>query len=228
MNTRTTGATAMQPTGNAQGGYWFYSLATGRLLNRNHWTVLPMSADVIARVNTLARTSLNGITFTDRRNQEFDNDIDDKYVLADYDASTDEQSLQGVDPDKDKAAHDPNHDAESMAGVEDEEEDQYFNGDLNIEQRIDEPDNETVDEEPQQVKVEPGIEPQLEPLPHVDPTQKIHGGMKKITIDDALPPLQIGRTRRQTQEANMLNMLTTKDNNPPDLRKKLRSMQLQE
>ena len=59
MNTRTTGAIAMRPTGNAQGGYWFYSLATGHLLNRNHWTVLPMPADVIARVNTLARTSLN-------------------------------------------------------------------------------------------------------------------------------------------------------------------------
>ena len=121
MNTRTTGAIAMRPTGNAQGGYWFYILGTGRLLNRNHWTVLPMPADVIARVNTLARTSLNGITFTDRRNQEFDDDIDNKYVPADDDASTDEQSLQGVDPDEDEAAPDPDHDdAESIAGVEDE------------------------------------------------------------------------------------------------------------
>jgi hypothetical protein len=35
MATRTTGANALRPTGNAQGGYYFYSLDTGRGLNRN-------------------------------------------------------------------------------------------------------------------------------------------------------------------------------------------------
>jgi hypothetical protein len=33
MHTRTTGADETKPTGNAQGGHWFYSLATGRMLD---------------------------------------------------------------------------------------------------------------------------------------------------------------------------------------------------
>ena len=68
MSTRTTGAIALRPTGNTQGGYYFYSLTTGRRLNRNHWTALPMPADVINRVHTLARRSgaTLGLTFFDR------------------------------------------------------------------------------------------------------------------------------------------------------------------
>jgi hypothetical protein len=33
MQTRTTGAIATKPTGNAQGGYWFYSLTSGQMLD---------------------------------------------------------------------------------------------------------------------------------------------------------------------------------------------------
>jgi hypothetical protein len=57
MATRTTGAIALRPTGNAQGGYYFYSLGTGRRLNRNRWTPLPMPAEVIDCVHALARRS---------------------------------------------------------------------------------------------------------------------------------------------------------------------------
>jgi hypothetical protein len=49
--TRTTGAIALRPTGNTQGGYYFYSLTTGRRLNPSHWTALPMPAEVIERVH---------------------------------------------------------------------------------------------------------------------------------------------------------------------------------
>ena len=38
------------------------SLTTGRLLNRNHWTSLPMPAKVIDRVHALARRSAAGLT----------------------------------------------------------------------------------------------------------------------------------------------------------------------
>jgi hypothetical protein len=55
MHTRTTGAIATNLTGNAQGGHWFYSLATGRMLDRQKWTPLPMPAEVIARINILAQ-----------------------------------------------------------------------------------------------------------------------------------------------------------------------------
>jgi hypothetical protein len=55
MTTRTTGAIALRPTGNSQGGYFLFSLSTGRVINRNHWTALPMPNDVIDRVHVLAR-----------------------------------------------------------------------------------------------------------------------------------------------------------------------------
>jgi hypothetical protein len=58
MTTRTTGAITLGPTGNAQGGYHFYSLVTtGRKLNQQHWTELPMPQEVICRVHVLARRS---------------------------------------------------------------------------------------------------------------------------------------------------------------------------
>ena len=68
MIPRTTGAIALRPTGNAQGGHYFFSLATGRRLNRNHWTVIPTPADVVQRINRLSRRPL-GLTpleFADR------------------------------------------------------------------------------------------------------------------------------------------------------------------
>ena len=56
MATQTTEAIAFRPTGNKQGGYYFLSLTTGRVLKRNHWTELPMPHDeVIDRVHALAR-----------------------------------------------------------------------------------------------------------------------------------------------------------------------------
>ena len=38
MQPRTIGAISLRPTGNVQGGYIFFSLTTGRVLNRNRWT----------------------------------------------------------------------------------------------------------------------------------------------------------------------------------------------
>ena len=84
----TTGAIALRPTGNAQGGYYFFSLTTGRVLNRNRWTALPMSAEVIDRIHVLARRNnvTNGLFFTDRvgnpivTDDEDDDDDDSSYA----------------------------------------------------------------------------------------------------------------------------------------------------
>ena len=43
MKTRTIGALALRPTGNVQGGHYFLSLVTGRVLNRAHVTPLTMN-----------------------------------------------------------------------------------------------------------------------------------------------------------------------------------------
>jgi len=74
MNTRTTGAIATKPTGNVQGGHWFYSLTTGRMLDRQRWTPLPMPAEVIERITALAKNGPVGMDFTNARNEEYADD----------------------------------------------------------------------------------------------------------------------------------------------------------
>ena len=51
---RTIGAIALNPTGNAQGSYYFMSLATGARISRHQWTEVPITQDVINRVEELA------------------------------------------------------------------------------------------------------------------------------------------------------------------------------
>ena len=72
MGTRTVGALALRPTGNIQGGWYFLSLDTGRILNRGAATKLPMPNEVIDRVNRMARqqrANMEGLVFTDRNQQ---------------------------------------------------------------------------------------------------------------------------------------------------------------
>ena len=57
MRSCTTGAIALWPTGNHQGGYYFLGLTTGHHLIRNHWMELPLPQDVIDHVNTLRHCS---------------------------------------------------------------------------------------------------------------------------------------------------------------------------
>jgi hypothetical protein len=51
---RSLGAIALCPTGNAQGNYYFMSLATGSRISGHNWTVLPVPDTAIARVKALA------------------------------------------------------------------------------------------------------------------------------------------------------------------------------
>lgn len=54
MDTRTTGAIALDSAGNAQGSYNFLSLDTWRVIKRRAWTVLPMPKEVIQLINAKA------------------------------------------------------------------------------------------------------------------------------------------------------------------------------
>jgi len=65
---RMAGAIALRPTGNEQGSYYVLSLHTGKRVVRNNWTVLPMTAEVIATVHQLAAAckKYKGIMFTDK------------------------------------------------------------------------------------------------------------------------------------------------------------------
>jgi hypothetical protein len=93
MRARTVGAIALRPTGNQQGGYYFYSLLSGRRLHRTHWTELPMPAEAKDRVHALARraNARRGLTFTDSHN----NDLDELYPDG-----TDDDDDSDYDPDE--------------------------------------------------------------------------------------------------------------------------------
>ena len=111
MLPRTTGALALRPTGNAQGNFYFFSLTTGRVLNRVHATPLPMPDDVIKRVETLARRQWAnpGLVFGDREQQPI-NDLDDYYYDkandADYNVDDEEQDDREFDEDYEYASED--------------------------------------------------------------------------------------------------------------------------
>jgi hypothetical protein len=105
MEARTTGAIALQPTGNDQGGYYFMSLTTGRQLNRNHWTELPMPQDVVEQVHKLARQSFasKDIVFQFRDGAAVDDDdesaADPDYYPEDSDNDDDNGDNASLEPE---------------------------------------------------------------------------------------------------------------------------------
>ena len=66
MQERTTGAISLWPTGNAQGAYFFMSLTTGQILNRQSFTPLPLPQDVINSVHHLVRRNPKGLDIRNR------------------------------------------------------------------------------------------------------------------------------------------------------------------
>jgi hypothetical protein len=147
MLPRTTGAIALRPTGNDQGGYYFLSLSTGRRLNRNHWTALPMPAEVVDRVHTLARRSrsVRGIEFFDRNgNPLADEDIDD----SDSDDSDSEDESYSGSNDSSTGSDDDSNDAR-IAGVNEHDTDDNSvesNDDNSVESNANTVDNPPSDE----------------------------------------------------------------------------------
>jgi len=86
LSPRTSGAIALRPTGNDQGGRYFLSLHSGKRINRYAWTELPMPNEVIEQVHRLAEAAekYEGIVFTDMQgniieDQLYDNDANEGY-----------------------------------------------------------------------------------------------------------------------------------------------------
>ena len=116
MAARTIGAIALCPTGNTQGGYFFFSLTTGRVLNRGWWTSLPMPNEVIDRVHRMARQEHgnNGLLFEDRNHNPLvdpdDDGEDNSTYHPDKDNNSDNDDNGDGDDDNngDDADADPN------------------------------------------------------------------------------------------------------------------------
>lgn len=107
MSTRTVGALALRPTGNMQGGFYFFSLSSGQVINRNVATKLPMPNEVVDRVHQLARqqkANMAGLVFGDRAGNVYaDNEVEDGDDDDDYDPDSDDD---GDDVDDDFDADD--------------------------------------------------------------------------------------------------------------------------
>ena len=107
MMSRTVGALALRPTGNAQGGFYFLSLSTGRVLNRLRAMALPMPDNVVDQVHQMARQQKAnpGLLFGNQSvgtvndedmDDSSDDDEDDEYAPEDQDAD-DRQDAEDED-----------------------------------------------------------------------------------------------------------------------------------
>jgi hypothetical protein len=127
MTTRTIGALALRPTGNQQGGYYFYSLMSGQRLHRTHWTELPMPAKVTTLVHDLARraNANRGLTFTGSHGNDLDllypgdddNDADSNYDPAHDDDNDDNSFTSSDDSDNTSADLSAAPNPAELAGV---------------------------------------------------------------------------------------------------------------
>jgi len=107
------GAIALRLTGNEQGSYYFLSLHTGKRVVRNNWTVLLMSAEVIATLHQLAAAckKYKGITFTNKDcNIIKDNDDEDDAEGNPMNDTRDNSEITGVDGDDNEDDNDGNND----------------------------------------------------------------------------------------------------------------------
>ena len=132
MEPRTIRALALFPTGNRQGGVYFLSLLTGRVLNRTRATKLPMPDDVIDRVHHMARQQQanRGLIFGDRHQNtsvdncwdDSDDDSDDKSYHLEDDQHDDDDDHFDDSGDDDQAPY--NHPPVQQAGdIQDEDDD---------------------------------------------------------------------------------------------------------
>lgn len=117
MSPKTIGALALRPTGNAQGGYYFLSLSTGRVVNRTHATPLPMPNEVIDMVHRMVRQQKAnpGIVFGDRRNNtifdDWEDEDDDDDGSYQYESELDDDDDDH--PDADNTSQDTKDDDKS-------------------------------------------------------------------------------------------------------------------
>ena len=139
---RTTGAIALRPS-NEQGAYYFMSLSTGKRINGNQWTELPISDYVIDRVEELGKREGAPIMkdgypifewspgeriYLDE-DEEYDDDV--SYVPSEQTYNDDNDSIMTEESTEDELGHEP-FDLNENDDITDEntnipEEDMSFN-----------------------------------------------------------------------------------------------------
>ena len=119
---RTIGAIALNPTGNAQGSYYFLSLTTGARISRQQWTELPITQDVINRVEELAEQQEQPII-----NGELVFEWAPNVPIEDHDDDiANEDDLEEEDGAEEGANNDAHHNAnDEGAGEESDDTDEH-------------------------------------------------------------------------------------------------------
>lgn len=123
LKQRTVGAIAMGPNHNLQGGTEFFSLKSGRRLDRNptDYKLLPMPTDALKRVTDMAKNTTPGITFEGRYMEDEDSDAEDEEnpeengYTADNDL--DEVSDEDIDEEESIASSEPQENIEEEPEV---------------------------------------------------------------------------------------------------------------
>ena len=148
MATRTIGAIALRPTGNTQGGYFFFSLATGRVLNRGRWTSLPMPNKVIDQVHRMARQEHgnNGLWFEDRDHNPLVNPDDDGDDDSTYHPDEDDNGDDSDDDEDDNSDGGDDNDDDDPDPPDDPQEGQSIAN--HLPENVDIDNNDNNDQEP--------------------------------------------------------------------------------
>ena len=114
MPPRTVGAIAIGSTYNDEGAVAYFSLKTGRRIERARATPIPMPDDVIERVEIMARRMPVGLVFGDRNNNPV------TYADDDDDADSDYEDDANDDDDDDDDNADVNDDDDNDNGTDDD------------------------------------------------------------------------------------------------------------
>ena len=126
MNPRTIGAIVLRPVRNGQGSFYFLSITTGRVLNRQHATALPMPDEVIDKIHMLARQQKNnpGLIFADwnLNPDKYDDDEDDETYHDNNNTDDEDEDGMSYDEEEDNDT-DEDADVEEAQGAPGEDDD---------------------------------------------------------------------------------------------------------
>jgi len=136
LRPRTSGAIALRPTGNEQGGHYFLSLHSGKRLNRYAWTELPMPNEVIAQIHRLAAAAekYDGIVFTDiqgnalaeQLDEAEDRIIDEHTIAFEATAANENHTAEQYNHDNDDTNDDRDVESETENGSESDNTNVYI------------------------------------------------------------------------------------------------------
>ena len=94
LEPRTRGAIALSMMGNDRGGRVLMALDSGKLVRKAHCKEIPMTQEVIDRVNYLGRGEKSLLTFTNKRGEEIgERSVPDRVVEADVDEPIEQDML---------------------------------------------------------------------------------------------------------------------------------------